>query len=376
MIELKSANISSNEGASGKANFVFDKGLNTIECAKKYLFDFFSLQYQSLDEGEFFISGKRYFPRDDNNERLIILNIKSKVFVLTACFIFEKSNKATFDEIQKQLSTLRDLPLATEAEKKFKIKRIMEIVSAFKPAYITIDKNDAINSEHEKIIFKEIGRYAADNVLLVLGDKPPQTKVQPAIKNAEQEIPFEEEVVHIDLSTVSISRIEEKPLEKIMKDKTILLKVLKNNGVSYLIAAVAIIFSILFMAIAPHYVVAGDTFMGIFLIVSCPLFLYIAYMIVLSAYDFMDNPAKNAKTRRLITFVYAEVVASLSILLAVGVFFLLSINDFLIELAKYQFTYSIGAIAIAIIHLAVPFFAEPLRKFNKIVKGLFIKKTK
>ena len=93
MIELKSAIISSKEGVNEKADFAFDKGLNTVEYAKKYLFDFFSLQYQSLDEGQFIIDGKCFFPREDNNEHLIILNIKSKVFVLTACFVFEKSDK-------------------------------------------------------------------------------------------------------------------------------------------------------------------------------------------------------------------------------------------------------------------------------------------
>jgi hypothetical protein len=374
MIELKSAIISSKEGVNEKADFAFDKGLNTVEYAKKYLFDFFSLQYQSLDEGQFIIDGKCFFPREDNNEHLIILNIKSKVFVLTACFVFEKSDKETFNEIQKQLSSLRDMPLASEDEKKSKIRRIMEIVSAFKPAYITIDKNDVVNSKHERLIAIEIKKHA-DIVILILDSKPVEVKPKSSIKKIEEEIPVEEgDVCHIDLSSGSIKKIEEKPMAMIMKDKAILLKILKINGVSYLIAAVAILFSILFMAIAPHYLVTGDTFMGIFLIVSCPLFLYIAFMIVLSAFDFVDNPTKNTKTRRLITFVYAEIVAVLSLLLAIGAFFLLGINDFLIELATYQFTYSIGAIIIAIIHLLIPFFALPLRQFNKFVKGLFIKK--
>lgn len=56
MIELKSAIISSNEGASGKANFVLDKGLNTIEYAKKYLFDFFHCNISRWTKGSFLLA--------------------------------------------------------------------------------------------------------------------------------------------------------------------------------------------------------------------------------------------------------------------------------------------------------------------------------
>lgn len=378
MIEIKSAFISSQEGRNDKVDLVFNKGINLIEYGQKYIFDFLSLQYQSLEEGRFFIDGKCFFPREDNNERLIILMIKSKVFVLTTCFVFHKSDKETFKEIQKQLASLRDLHLGTDEEKKNKIRRMMEIVSAFKPAYITIDQNDDVNAAYEKIISHEIKQYAEDNTLLILKRKPVEAKaiVEPK-KKIEEEISIDEEdVCHIDLSSGSIKRVEEKPLEKIMKDKTLLLKVFKVNRISYLIVAVAILFSILSIAIAPHYFVTEDIFMGVFLIISCPLFLYIAYMIVLSGFDFMDNPLKNTKTRRLITLVYAEIVASLSILLAVGAFFLLGINNFLIDLSAYHFVYSIGAIVIAVIHLAIPFFAEPLRKFNKLIKNLLKKNTK
>jgi hypothetical protein len=378
MIEIKSAFISSQEGRNDKVDLVFNKGINLIEYGQKYIFDFLSLQYQSLEEGQFFIDGKCFFPREDNNERLIILMIKSKVFVLTTCFVFQKSDKETFKEIQKQLASLRDLPLGTDEEKKNKIRRMMEIVSAFKAAYITIDQNDDVNATHEKIITHEIKQYAKDNTFLVLKSKPVEAKaIAEPKKIIEEEISIDEEdVCHIDLSSGSIKRVEEKPLTKIMKDKTLLLKVFKVNRISYLIAAVAILFSILFIAIAPHYFVTEDIFMGVFLIISCPLFLYIAYMIVLSGFDFMDNPLKNTKTRRLITLVYAEIIAFLSILLAVGAFFLLGMNNFLIDLATYHFVYSIGAIAIAVIHLAIPFFAEPLRKFNKLIKNLLKKNTK
>lgn len=151
MIELKSAVISSQEGHNDKVDLAFNKGISLIEYGQKYIFDFFSLQYQSLDEGQLFIDGKCFFPREDNNERLIILMIKSKVFVLTTCFVFQKSDKETFKEIQKQLASLRDLPLGTDEEKKNKIRRMMEIVSAFQAAYITIDQNDDVNATHEKL---------------------------------------------------------------------------------------------------------------------------------------------------------------------------------------------------------------------------------
>lgn len=95
MIEIKSAFISSQEGRNDKVDLVFNKGINLIEYGQKYIFDFLSLQYQSLEEGQFFIDGKCFFPREDNNERLIILMIKSKVFVLTTCFVFHKSDKET-----------------------------------------------------------------------------------------------------------------------------------------------------------------------------------------------------------------------------------------------------------------------------------------
>lgn len=172
MIELKSALISSNEENKNKIDVVFDKGLNIITYERKTLFDFFSLQYQSLDEGEFILDGKTFFPRTDDSQRLIVLLIKSKVFVVTTCFVMAKDDKDSFKQLQNQLASLRDLPLSDEEQKTFKIRRIMEIIADYHPGYLTIDKNDSVNTAHEKLIEKIVKKYAKEIVFLLLDKKP------------------------------------------------------------------------------------------------------------------------------------------------------------------------------------------------------------
>ncbi|MFA5421164.1 MAG: hypothetical protein WC344_00005 [Bacilli bacterium] len=378
MIELKDAIISSKNGVKEKRTIAFDKGLNLIDYGQKYIFDFLSLQDQSLDEGQFIIDGKVFFPREDNDERIIVLLIKSAVFVITSCFVIAKSDNGRFKEIQSRLTALRDLPLTSDEEKRIKISMMLEVVSEHKPVYLSYDKNNDINQKHEAIIDKEIKKIAKLIVLLVLDKKPVEVVAKadtPEIVNQVEEA-SEDDFCLIDLSDGTIKQSEEKPLAIIKKNKALLSKVFRVNRISYLIALVSTLFSILFMAIAPHYLVEGDTFMGIFLIASCPLFVYISYMVTLSAFDFMDIPEKNTKVRRVITIIYAEVVAFVAALLAIGGFLLLGMNDFLFNYSTYQLTYAIGAFAIAIIQFVIPCFPGPLRKFNKALKDLVKRKSK
>ncbi|NMV82451.1 MAG: hypothetical protein GX816_02740, partial [Erysipelotrichia bacterium] len=82
---------------------------------------------------------------------------------------------------------------------------------------------------------------------------------------------------------------------------------------------------------------------------------------------------KNTRVRRIITLIYAEIIAVISTLLAVGMFFLLGTNDFLFDLSTYHLIYALGAFIIAFIHIVIPIFAIQFRKFNKIVKKILIR---
>jgi len=377
MIELKGALISSNQDGQEKHDIAFDKGLNVIEYKLKTLFDFFSLQYQSLDEGQFIIDGKIFFPREDNSERLIVLLIKSKVFVLTTCFVMAKDEKEKFKDLQNQLALLRDLPLVDDKQKVFKIEKMMEIVASFKPSYVAIDNNDEINKAHYELIKKVVSKYLKEVVFIVLELKPeslevPQKKIEPS-----EDIFVEEgEVCHIDTGVGMIERVDVSIIELVKQNKDLIKKVFKFNQISYLIAIVSILFSFLFLAIAPHYFVTNDIFMGVFLIASCVLFIVIAYLVALSSFDFMDNPLKNTKIRRIISVFFSEASAILAIALGIGAFFLLGQNNFLFDLSTYEFVYIIPAIVVSFFHFLIPLFAAPLRKFNAWVKSLFKKKIK
>ena len=377
MIELKGALISSNQDGQEKHDIAFDKGLNVIEYKLKTLFDFFSLQYQSLDEGQFIIDGKIFFPREDNSERLIVLLIKSKVFVLTTCFVMAKDEKEKFKDLQNQLALLRDLPLNDDKQKVFKIEKMMEIVASFKPSYVAIDNNDEINKAHHNLIKKVVAKYLKEIVFITLDVKPesvevPQKKIEPS-----EEIFIEEgEVCHIDTGVGKIEQVDVGTIELVKQNKDLIKKVFKFNQISYLIAIVSILFSFLFLAIAPHYFVTNDIFMGVFLIASCVLFIVIAYLVALSSFDFMDNPLKNTKIRRIISVFFSEASAILAIALGIGAFFLLGQNNFLFDLSTYEFVYIIPAIVVSFFHFLIPLFAAPLRKFNAWVKSLFKKKIK
>lgn len=378
MIELKSALISSNEENKNKIDVVFDKGLNIITYERKTLFDFFSLQYQSLDEGEFILDGKTFFPRTDDSQRLIVLLIKSKVFVVTTCFVMAKDDKDSFKQLQNQLASLRDLPLSDEEQKTFKIRRIMEIIADYHPGYLTIDKNDSVNTAHEKLIEKIVKKYAKEIVFLLL-DKKPVSAIKEKAPDPVEDVVVEEGdacLVHINIGQGKIQRIE--PEKKVFSAQNweLYKKVFNVNKISYLIAIVSVLFSVLFMAIAPHYLITGDVFMGVFLIASCLLFIVIAYLVALSSFDFMDNPLKNSKIRRSISLIYSEIVVVIAAGLAIGAFFLLGTDNFLFDLSTYQYVNALPAAAIAVIHIIIPFFVSPLRKFNQWVKKLFQKKNK
>jgi len=375
MIDLKSAIISAEDGPKEPINIVLDKGINHLDHTKEFVFSFFSSRNQSLDEGQLLIDGKCFFPSEDDNDRLIILMIKSKVIDLTACFVIPKSDKEKFKKIQAELTSLKDLPLNNDEQKKNKVKLIFESLQKFSPAYLAVDFNDNVNQLYEKVINSEIKKRANDNVFIVLDKKPDDIEIVPVLSTIEPELDEVEEgdLCHIDLGSGEIKRLKKESLCDVFKNKGMFLHVLRVNKIFYLISCISILFSILFAAIAPHYLVTDDLFMGVFLIASCPLFIYIAYMVALSSYDFVDNETKNTRVRRIITLIYAEIIAVISTLLAVGMFFLLGTNDFLFDLSTYHLIYALGAFIIAFIHIVIPIFAIQFRKFNKIVKKILIR---
>jgi hypothetical protein len=288
-----------------------------------------------------------------------------------------KDEKEKFKDLQNQLALLRDLPLVDDKQKVFKIEKMMEIVVSFKPSYVAIDNNDEINKAHYELIKKVVSKYLKEVVFIVLELKPeslevPQKKIEPS-----EDIFVEEgEVCHIDTGVGMIERVDVSIIELVKQNKDLIKKVFKFNQISYLIAIVSILFSFLFLAIAPHYFVTNDIFMGVFLIASCVLFIVIAYLVALSSFDFMDNPLKNTKIRRIISVFFSEASAILAIALGIGAFFLLGQNNFLFDLSTYEFVYIIPAIVVSFFHFLIPLFVAPLRKFNAWVKSLFKKKIK
>ncbi|MFA7378786.1 MAG: hypothetical protein WC014_04640, partial [Bacilli bacterium] len=125
MIDLKSAIISAEDSPKETINIVFDKGVNHLDYTKEFIFSFFSSRNQSLEEGQLLIDGKCFYPSEDDNDKLIILMIKSKVIVLTACYVIAKSDKEKFKKIQAELTSLKDLPLKNDEQRKIKIKLIL-----------------------------------------------------------------------------------------------------------------------------------------------------------------------------------------------------------------------------------------------------------
>lgn len=377
MVELKSAIIVSNEAPNEKIDIVFSQGIYSLSFAKKYLFDFLLLRNQALEEGRFFINGKKFFPQEEETERIVVMLIRSKIFVFAVCFVTSPKTNKLIDGLQNELLASRLLPLETNQNRIDKIIATIKIIQKTNPAYFLLDWNNPINDSHREVLKQTIPWISSSETLICL-EKNPNIKDQEALETVihDYQEDDEDEIYQIDIASGTIERKKQSTKSKLFQQKELFGKVFRANIVSYLLLFVSIAYMIVFMSIAPYYITTGDIAFGVFLILSCVLFSIIAYFVTIMSFNFINSAKSNRKILRIIALVYSYASILLAIIVGVIIFLALGTNTVLFNIENYKFAQAFAAIFIAIIHLLIPFFYSQLQKVNQKIKSFFIKKNK
>lgn len=390
MLVLKEILLPENVSKEEKINLSFDKGFHLFEYEQKYIFDLFTLKNQVLLDGEVFLDDELLLPNLDDNKRLILLVVKSKVVVLSLCLNLTLDEKEKFIKLQEDLATLKDLPLTNQEEKKEKIIRIFEVLKNHQLTYVLVDFNLKINDEYENLIIEVMNEYLQDFIILGLDklvEEKQESKILFKLKafienvktkyKAKQALKPKKEKPIVEVKVSKTSNPFNRLKALLLKHKELMLKILKYNIYSFLLELASIIFSLLFVAIAPLQFYIEEFFMGIFLIASSVLFFVISISVILSIFDFLDKESSEFRPRKIITIVYSEIVIFLASGLMMLIFYILGKFNLLFELDAYEMIYTIPAFVILAIFIVIPFLAKPLRKlFNLIKNKIFLKKAK
>lgn len=390
MLVLKDVLLPEDVSKEQKINLSFEKGFHPFKYEDKYIFDLFTLKNQILLDGEVYFGEELILPNLDDTKRLILLVVKSKVVVLSLCLNLKLDEKEKFIKLQEDLATLKDLPLTNKEEQKEKIIQIFEVLKNHELTYVLVDFNQRVNSEFEEVIKDVLNEYLENFIILGLDKlieeiqeskiliklKDLIQKAKTKIKEKRAQKPQKEKKV-IETKRLLKSRPFNRLTTLFLKHKELMYKILKYNIYSFLLELASIIFSLLFLAIAPLQFYIDELFMGLFLIASSVLFFVISISVILSIFDFFDKDCKEPRPRQIITIIYTEIVIFLASGLMILIFYILGKYNLLFELEAYEMIYTIPAFCILAVFLVVPFVAKPLRKvFQWLKDKLFSKRTK
>lgn len=385
MLKLKEVLLPEGVEEDKKINLSFNKGINSLKYEEKYLFDLFTLKNQVLLDGEILFNEQLLLPNLDENKRLILLLIKSKVFTLSISLNLYIDEKEVFANLQKDLSSLKDLPLITNEDKRNKIIQIFEVLKKYEIIYVLIDFNRRVNNQFKDLINEVLKGYVDDFVILTLEQDPELTKETSFDLFKDKVLTFlekkqEERRIKKAKRPKKEKRARSCPFNKIftplVKHKSLMGKVFTGNIYSFLLSLASVIFSLLFSAIVPLQFFIDELFMGLFLIASSILFFVIAISVNLSLFDFLDIQEKENRPRHIITIIYSEIVIVLAGGSTILLFYILGKYNLLFDLSTYEMVYSIAAFSIFFIHLLIPIFARYIRKFNNLIKSVLFKKKK
>lgn len=375
MIELKSAIISSKEAPGDKIDLRFGNGYHELSYNQKFLFDFFKLRNQALQEGYFIIDEKTFFHHgEEKSNRLVTMLVRSQIFAFSVCFIVAPDDVNKIQQIKTKLVASRNRSHEVEEAKSEKIIAIINILKAVSPSYYLFDWNNPVNADNRDMIVNAFPLFSSTAVIIGLQTNPNASSNEDNSKGASDYWEENDEVYEIDVAAGTIEKKRDSMAAKMFDRKDLLQKVLRYNLVSYLLLLISITYTIVFLLVTPYYLSKGSVAFGIFLIAFCLLFSLIACLMATVSFNFIDNAKENRRLLKSIAYVYSYLFTVLAIILGVAIFFLLGINALLFDLKDFRFPQAIGAIVVAIVHLSIPLFYVQLQKIILKIKRFFVKK--
>ncbi len=388
MVEIKNLIDKKNKDNSEAYNRKFAIGINEVLYTDRYVYKFLRLKDFDKYDGELFIKENKYIPNECDDKTLFVLAISSQVFCLSIGIISSLDNKNdTLKKLQDELMTLRDYPIVTDEEITKKIDAINEIISHYDIAYVLVDENNEVNSDHITLINKSIEKYLNDmTYIFLLEDGVSQIKENPNVNNnAKENLISHENILDIyignsvDEQTSSNDTINEKKNNKadfkklIKKTKPIL----KDNITSLLLYMLEILFTVFLAIIGPYLLsTEGATFASIVVIILLVFCFFSAIFIS----SLIVEPNKKKKVDQKFNFrvlVTSLLVSSLlGIALGYVVFIIFKCTNFVIKAEDWNDSLIITSIIVSVITLVIPFVSKYINILINKIKKSFISNKK
>ncbi len=356
MIELKNIKISTkNDDTSFDESF--NNGIHYLDYEKEKLFRFLLLKDQFVEDGTFLINEWQFFPRDIlNKQTLTALKINSAVIDVVITFISsKKEQKKTLEDLQNGLFTLKDLPLESDEEKEFKIRRIFEIIKNFNIGYILLDLNDDVNIVHRKLIEKIIAEFQQNLTIIILNRAPllalmPVDGIIVNVKSSDNESSSGDADDQIDKSESSIpTKIKDevaKPYKKKFKDY-LAIKILKDFTSSYILIALECLFSIFALLLCPYFFNNDNVAWGVALIIISVFGIFANLLFTFSNEKFLLKRYFNESKANYINVIFLTLFNLIGAGLAYLLVFIFKTFNMVIESEKYISSFYIPSIIVA-----------------------------
>lgn len=356
MIELKNIKISTkNDDTSFDESF--NNGIHYLDYEKEKLFRFLLLKDQFVEDGTFLINEWQFFPRDIlNKQTLTALKINSAVIDVVITFISsKKEQKKTLEDLQNGLFTLKDLPLESDEEKEFKIRRIFEIIKNFNIGYVMLDLNDDVNIVHRKLIEKIIAEFQQNLTIIILNRAPllalaPVDDINVTVESSGSESSscgVDNQLNESDSSVQTEIKDEViKHNKKKFKDY-LAVKILKDFTSSYILIALECLFSIFALLLCPYFFNNDNIAWGIVLIIISVFGIFANLLFSFSNEKFLLKRYFNEPKANYINVIFLTLFNLIGAGLAYLLVFIFKTFNMVIESEKYISSFYIPSIIVA-----------------------------
>ena len=356
MIELKNIKISTkNDDTSFDESF--NNGIHYLDYEKEKLFRFLLLKDQFVEDGTFLINEWQFFPRDIlNKQTLTALKINSAVIDVVITFISsKKEQKKTLEDLQNGLFTLKDLPLESDEEKEFKIRRIFEIIKNFNIGYIMLDLNDDVNIVHRKLIEKIIAEFQQNLTIIILNRAPllalaPVDDINVTVESNGSESSSCDVDNQLNKSDSSVQTEIKDEVVKRNKKKFkdyLAVKILKDFTSSYILIALECLFSIFALLLCPYFFNNDNIAWGIVLIIISVFGIFANLLFSFSNEKFLLKRYFNEPKANYINVIFLTLFNLIGVGLAYLLVFIFKTFNMVIESEKYISSFYIPSIIVA-----------------------------
>ena len=356
MIELKNIKISTkNDDTSFDESF--NNGIHYLDYEKEKLFRFLLLKDQFVEDGTFLINEWQFFPRDIlNKQALTALKINSAVIDVVITFISsKKEQKKTLEDLQNGLFTLKDLPLESDEEKEFKIRRIFEIIKNFNIGYVMLDLNDDVNIVHRKLIEKIVAEFQQNLTIIILNRAPllalaPVDDINVTVESSGSESSscgVDNQLNESDSSVQAEIKDEVVKRNKKKFKDYLAVKILKDFTSSYILIALECLFSIFALLLCPYFFNNDNIAWGIVLIIISVFGIFANLLFSFSNEKFLLKRYFNEPKANYINVIFLTLFNLIGAGLAYLLVFIFKTFNMVIESEKYISSFYIPSIIVA-----------------------------